>query len=109
MRPRRVSDKRAVAAASRSRLGRMVTAKQTKPSELDLSDEPAHSCDVFLVDGNGLAYRGFYALPEELQTVDGQPTNALLGTANMLMKLLVDYRPSVVLVAWDERPVDRLE
>ena len=87
----------------------MVTAKQTKPSELDLSDEPAHSCDVFLVDGNGLAYRGFYALPEELQTVDGQPTNALLGMANMLMRLLVDYRPKTVLVAWDERPTRRLE
>ena len=94
---------------SGSRLGRMVTAKQTKPSELDLSDEPAHSCDVFLVDGNGLAYRGFYALPEELQTVDGQPTNALLGMANMLMRLLVDYRPKTVLVAWDERPTRRLE
>ena len=56
---------------------------------------------------NGLAFRAFYALPEELQTVDGQPTNALLGTANMLMKLLMDYRPQVVLVAWDERPSGR--
>jgi DNA polymerase-1 len=87
----------------------MVTVRQAKPKDLDLDDAPARRCDVFLVDGNGLAYRAFYALPEELQTVDGQPTNALLGTANMLMKLLVDYRPSVVLVAWDERPVDRLE
>ncbi|HUZ85161.1 MAG TPA: DNA polymerase I, partial [Gaiellales bacterium] len=77
--------------------------------DLDLDDGPARRCDVFLVDGNGLAYRAFYALPEELQTIDGQPTNALLGTANMLMKLLVDYRPTVVLVAWDERPAERLE
>ena len=72
-------------------------------------DEPAKSCDVFLVDGNGLAYRAFYALPEELQTADGQPTNALLGMANMLMRLLIDYRPPTVLVAWDERPTERLE
>src|SRR5204862_757532 len=56
----------------------------------------------------GLAFRAFYALPEELQTVDGQPTNALLGMANMLMKLLMDYRPATVLVAWDERPVARI-
>ena len=83
--------------------------KQAKPSELDLNDEPAKACDVFLVDGNGLAYRAFYALPEELQTVEGQPTNALLGMANMLFKLLVDYRPASVLVAWDERPTGRLE
>jgi DNA polymerase I len=86
----------------------MATVKQILPKDLNLDDEPARSCDVFLVDGNGLAFRAFYALPEELQTVEGQPTNALLGTANMLMKLLVDYRPRTVLVAWDERPVARL-
>ena len=87
----------------------MATAKQTKPSELDLDDGPAKTCDVFLVDGNGLAYRAFHALPEELQTAEGQPTNALLGMANMLMRMLADYRPATVLVAWDERPTKRLE
>jgi DNA polymerase-1 len=85
-----------------------VATKQVKPSDLDLNDEPAKASDVFLVDGNGLAYRAFYALPEELQTVEGQPTNALLGMANMLFKLLVDYRPRTVIVAWDERPEERL-
>ena len=78
----------------------MVTVKQVQPKDLNLDDAPAKRCDVFLVDGNGLAFRAFYALPEELQTVDGQPTNALLGTANMLMRLLMDYRPQTVLVAW---------
>ncbi len=87
----------------------MATVKQTKPSDIDLDDAPAKGCDVFLIDGNGLAYRAFHALPEELQTADGQPTNALLGMANMLMKLLADYRPPTVLVAWDERPTARLE
>ncbi|HET6848234.1 MAG TPA: DNA polymerase I [Gaiellales bacterium] len=87
----------------------MATAKQTKPSDLDLDDAPARTCDVFLIDGNGLAYRAFHALPEELQTAEGQPTNALLGMANMLMKMLADYRPATVLVAWDERPTKRLE
>jgi DNA polymerase I len=86
----------------------MATVKQTQPKDINLDDSPAKACDVFLVDGNGLAFRAFYALPEELQTVDGQPTNALLGMANMLMKLLMDYRPETVLVAWDERPVARL-
>ena len=87
----------------------MATAKQTKPSDLDLDDAPAKACDVFLVDGNGLAYRAFHALPEELQTAEGQPTNALLGMANMLMRMLADYRPATVIVAWDERPTKRLE
>ena len=97
------------AAAGSDTLRRMATVKQAQPKDLNLDDAPAKQCDVFLVDGNGLAYRAFYALPEELQTVDGFPTNALLGMANMLMKLLADYRPATVLVAWDEKPTARIE
>ena len=77
--------------------------------ELQLDDAPAREAELFLVDGNNLAYRAFFALPEELQTTDGQPTNALLGFANMLFKLLSDYRPRGVAVAWDTRPVHRTE
>jgi len=76
-------------------------------AELELDDAPARECDLFVVDGNNLAYRAFFALPEELATTDGQPTNALLGFTNMLFKLLADYRPKGVAVAWDSRPVHR--
>ena len=76
-------------------------------AELELDDAPARGSDLFLVDGNNLAYRAFFALPEELATTDGQPTNALLGFTNMLFKLLADYRPKGVAVAWDSRPVHR--
>src|SRR5262249_15966227 len=61
--------------------------------------------ELFLVDGNNLAYRAFFALPEELATTEGFPTGALLGFANMLFKLLSDYKPKGVAVAWDTRPV----
>ena len=77
--------------------------------ELQLDEAPARGSELFLVDGNNLAYRGFFALPEELQTTDGQPTNALLGFTNMLFKLLADYSPRGVAVAWDTRPVHRTE
>ena len=77
--------------------------------ELVLDDGPARDAELFLVDGNNLAYRAFFALPEELQTTDGQPTNALLGFTNMLFKLLSDYKPRGVAVAWDTRPVHRKE
>ncbi len=76
-------------------------------TELDLSDAPAREAELFLVDGNNLAYRAFFALPEELATSEGFPTNALLGFTNMLFKLLSDYRPKGVAVAWDTRPVHR--
>jgi len=77
--------------------------------ELELDDAPARDCELFLVDGNNLAYRAFFALPEELQTTDGQPSGALLGFTNMLFKLLADYTPRGVAVAWDTRPVHRTE
>ena len=75
--------------------------------ELELDDGPARDSDLFLVDGNNLAYRAFFALPEELATTEGFPTNALLGFTNMLFKLLSDYKPKGVAVAWDTRPVHR--
>ena len=76
-------------------------------AELDLNDAPARDAELFLVDGNNLAYRAFFALPEELATTEGYPTGALLGFTNMLFKLLSDYRPKGVAVAWDTRPVHR--
>src|SRR5436190_19939151 len=78
-------------------------------AELQLDDGPARDAELFLVDGNNLAYRAFFALPEELATSEGFPTNALLGFTNMLFKLLADYRPKGVAAAWDTRPVHRTE
>jgi DNA polymerase-1 len=78
-------------------------------AELQLDDGPARDSELFLVDGNNLAYRAFFALPEELATSEGFSTNALLGFTNMLFKLLADYRPKGVAVAWDTRPVHRTE
>src|SRR5213075_1327584 len=78
-------------------------------AELQLDDAPARESDLFLVDGNNLAYRAFFALPEELATSEGFSTNALLGFTNMLFKLLADYKPKGVAVAWDNRPVHRHE
>src|SRR3954463_15374991 len=76
-------------------------------AELQLDDGPARDAELFLVDGNNLAYRAFFALPEELATTEGFPTNALLGFTNMLFKLLADYKPKAVAVAWDTRPTHR--
>src|SRR5581483_5011641 len=86
---------------------RAVAPKTLTGAELQLDDAPAREAELFLVDGNNLAYRAFFALPEELATSDGRPTNALLGFTNMLFKLLSDYRPRGVAVAWDSRPVHR--
>ena len=81
--------------------------KTVEGTELQLDDGPVRDAELFLVDGNNLAYRAFFALPEELATSDGFPTNALLGFTNMLFKLLTDYKPKAVAVAWDTRPTER--
>ena len=56
---------------------------------------------LMLIDGNSLAYRAFFALPETIATAAGAPTNALYGLAAMLIKVLVDERPDRVVVCWD--------
>jgi DNA polymerase I len=57
--------------------------------------------ELFLIDGNSLAYRAFFALPEDMATADGRPTNAIYGFASMMVKILTEHRPSGVIVAWD--------
>src|SRR5918995_6017811 len=57
--------------------------------------------ELFLIDGNSLAYRAFFALPESIATHDGRPTNAIYGLASMFAKMLIDHAPAGVVVAWD--------
>ncbi|MFN8159688.1 MAG: DNA polymerase I [Solirubrobacterales bacterium] len=57
--------------------------------------------ELFLLDGNSLAYRAFFALPESISTSDGRPTNAIYGFASMLAKIVTDFRPGGLIVAWD--------
>src|SRR5215475_11517902 len=57
--------------------------------------------ELFLIDGNSLAYRAFFALPESISTSDGRPTNAIFGFASMLVKILTDYGPVPTVVVWD--------
>lgn len=56
---------------------------------------------LFLLDGNSIAYRAFHALPESIATSGGFPTNALYGFTAMVMKILAEYAPENVVVAWD--------
>ena len=57
-------------------------------AELDLNDAPARESELFLVDGNNLAYRAFFALPEELATTEGFPTGALLHSPQLVVTVV---------------------
>lgn len=55
---------------------------------------------TLLIDGHGLAFRAFFALPR-MNAPDGTPTNAVLGFANMFLKVLNDLSPENVAVCFD--------
>lgn len=75
------------------------------PAPTDPAQRPG---GLLLIDGNSLAYRAFFALPDTIATAGGQPTNALYGLAAMVIKVLTDERPARVAVCWDPKgPVFR--
>lgn len=59
------------------------------------------SDELILIDGNSLAYRAFFALPESIATSTGMPTNAIFGFASMLVKLVTDRGIQPTAVVWD--------
>jgi DNA polymerase I len=65
--------------------------------------------ELFLIDGNSLAYRAFFALPESIATSTGFPTNTIFGFASMLVKLLTEYGPKPTIVVWDAGSSGRKE
>lgn len=53
-----------------------------------------------LIDGQGLIYRSFYALPQ-LTASNGKVINAIYGFTMMLMKLLDEEKPDYIMIAFD--------
>jgi DNA polymerase-1 len=58
------------------------------------------SPDLVLVDGSSYVYRAFHALPP-LSNSRGEPTGAVLGVLNMLLKFVKDYQPRRIAVVFD--------
>jgi len=58
------------------------------------------SPDLVLVDGSSYVYRAFHALPP-LTNSRGEPTGAVFGVLNMLVKFVKDYQPRCIAVVFD--------
>ena len=56
--------------------------------------------DLVLVDGSSYLYRAFHALPP-LTNSKGEPTGAVLGVVNMLLKLMRETAPARFAVVFD--------
>ena len=51
---------------------------------------------LLAIDGPSLLYRAFYALPKSITGPEGWPVNALLGTANLVLRAIEDHDPRAV-------------
>jgi DNA polymerase-1 len=56
---------------------------------------------LLTVDGDNLAHRAWHALPRAIKDADGQPSNAIVGFMNMLLRVWETERPRAVFVAFD--------
>ena len=56
---------------------------------------------LMILDGSSLMFRAFYALPL-LTSPCGEYTNAIHGFSNMLVKMLQEYKPDRMVVAFDK-------
>ncbi|MGH2956129.1 MAG: 5'-3' exonuclease [Solirubrobacterales bacterium] len=53
---------------------------------------------LLVVDTPSLLFRAFYALPKSIRGPDGNPVNALLGTANMILREVERHDPRAVVL-----------
>ena|SRR5947209_7064191 len=55
---------------------------------------------LLAVDAPFVLYRSFYALPESIQGSVGRPVNALLGAANLLLRIAADRGPRAIVLCF---------
>jgi DNA polymerase-1 len=53
-----------------------------------------------------MLFRAFYALPDTIKGSDGQPVNALLGTANLILREVEQYEPRAVVLCFGPDAAD---
>ena len=58
---------------------------------------------LMALDGNSLAYRAFFALPDTMATVHGEVTNAVFGFCSMFAILVKDHDPDGIVVVFDRK------
>ena len=80
-------------------------AKQSKPAAKP-PDRP-----LLVIDGDSFAHRAYHALPKNIRRIGDRPAGAILGFANLLLRLHREEAPRAVLVGWDtyEAPTYRHE
>jgi 5'-3' exonuclease len=55
---------------------------------------------LLAVDAPSMLFRAFYALPSSIKGTDGNPVNALLGAANLILREVVKHDPRAVVLCF---------
>jgi 5'-3' exonuclease len=55
---------------------------------------------LLVVDTPSMLFRAFYALPDSIKGADGKPVNALLGTANLVLREIEVHSPRAVVLCF---------
>jgi len=55
---------------------------------------------LLAVDAPSMLFRAFYALPDSIKGADGKPVNALLGTANLILREAAEHDPRAVVLCF---------
>src|SRR5688572_6881613 len=56
---------------------------------------------LLVIDGDSFAHRAYHALPKSIRRKDGKGAGAILGFANILLRLYEQEQARAVLVGWD--------
>ena len=70
--------------------------RRTMPRAMSPSRRP-----LLVIDGDSFAHRSYHALPKTILRRGQRPAGAILGFANLLLRLYREEQPRAVLVAWD--------
>ena len=64
-------------------------------------ENPPQRRPLLVIDGDSFAHRAYHALPKTIRRAGNKGAGAILGFANILLRLYEAENPRAVLVAWD--------
>ena len=94
-------DRASEAALSRRKPPPRSKARAAEDGKIARHAAPLARKPLLVIDGDSFAHRSYHALPKNILRKGHKPAGAILGFANMLLRLYREEQPRAVLVAWD--------
>jgi DNA polymerase-1 len=88
-------------AARRTSVRKSAKRVRIKPKQSAGRVVPPDRRPLLVIDGDSFAHRSYHALPKTILRRGHKPAGAILGFANVLLRLYREEQPRAVLVGWD--------